>query len=493
MELSDINVSEISGLYERNLFLDAYRATQPLWQMPELAEQMNAEHLILAGRLAGRLGGQRIRRWLLRKAGEQFPEHPLTRVYCREYQRKHSSVYDHLRDFESRPELDCDNRAWNATWYASNAVLWGYVRNFEQAHALIDRALALGENDEWTHCCRAWVHLYQDQWDEARTCAERAWELSRAMPSTIVVLGRILIRLELLDEALERIVPLVASGQSYENVMYAIWLLATKAERCRSSDRQEYTAKMAELCRTLETMAPLTDREVKAHIAHCHIWTAFLQSNNEEVRHYAGQIPTSFFREIKKNVEERPSGASHILNYKSVLQKHSTCLPSSVAAVMGNFDIDIDEDQLAQSLTYDGTPTWRVVEWLTSKGYCAKPFIATAELCRKLLKAGLPFVYTVRTPDLAHAMAAIGYDDAMDTMILHDPSSERWTMVLMGKIQHYEGPYGPECLAVAPVEKQELLNLIPQSASFPAASVVKYYQVWEEQGQLSCRAIVEEL
>ena len=77
------DVDEIQTLYDESRFLDAYVATRELWQHPELVPRLDVDRLILAGRLAGRLGSHKVQRWLLRRAVEVAPDHPWVRYLAR--------------------------------------------------------------------------------------------------------------------------------------------------------------------------------------------------------------------------------------------------------------------------------------------------------------------------------------------------------------------------------------------------------------------------
>ena len=222
MKLSDLNISSLLELYDQNRFLDAYEHAKPLWQSPPALEDMNAEHLVHGGRLASRLGGLRLSRWLFRKAFERFPDHHLTRLYCRDLKNK-KSLYELLMDFENDPELQTDNPAWNAVWYATNAMMWGRLRQFGRAFELIDKSLAFGKEQDWTYCCKARIHLFEDKWDEGLKACQAGWDVSPMSPALTQLMGNILIRLGRIDEAIEKIVQPARAGQSFENVLSGCW------------------------------------------------------------------------------------------------------------------------------------------------------------------------------------------------------------------------------------------------------------------------------
>src|SRR5262245_29689923 len=69
-------LARVQDLYDRNLFLDAYHETAEYWTPRTDMQQFSVDELLLAGRLARRLGGERLSRRLFRAAQLRDPIHP---------------------------------------------------------------------------------------------------------------------------------------------------------------------------------------------------------------------------------------------------------------------------------------------------------------------------------------------------------------------------------------------------------------------------------
>jgi hypothetical protein len=77
-----IPLADLQKLYDENRFLEAFRQTAQYWKGPPALDGFSVDELILGGRLASRLGGSRLCRWLYRAAAERDPSSPRVRYYA---------------------------------------------------------------------------------------------------------------------------------------------------------------------------------------------------------------------------------------------------------------------------------------------------------------------------------------------------------------------------------------------------------------------------
>jgi hypothetical protein len=140
-------LENLQSLYDQNRFLEAYRQTAEYWAGPQNLERFSANELILGARLARRLGGSRLSRWLYRAASEKEPESPRVRYFASG--RRGRTLLDELRDRETHPLLETDDPDLQASWLAGGAVLWASLRDFPRAHDCIERAKTYDSKDGW--------------------------------------------------------------------------------------------------------------------------------------------------------------------------------------------------------------------------------------------------------------------------------------------------------------------------------------------------------
>src|SRR6516165_4006506 len=124
----------LQRLYDTNRFLEAFHQSADYWSPARRVDDLSSDELILGGRLAARLGGRRLSRWLLRAAFNRYPSEPRVRYFASHVHRRRSKLFEQLREWESSPELPGADSRTQADWLASLALVWASVRDFTAAH-----------------------------------------------------------------------------------------------------------------------------------------------------------------------------------------------------------------------------------------------------------------------------------------------------------------------------------------------------------------------
>ena len=109
-------LATVQELYESARFLDAWRLTEPLWQDRQLAQRLSADELIMAGRLAGRLGSGKLYRALMRLALERAPDSPRVRYYARAAAGRRMSLFELFCIMEDEAPAKFDDPDLAASW-----------------------------------------------------------------------------------------------------------------------------------------------------------------------------------------------------------------------------------------------------------------------------------------------------------------------------------------------------------------------------------------
>jgi tetratricopeptide (TPR) repeat protein len=254
-------------LYELNRFVDAWTVVRA--ELPELppAANLEIEDLVLASRLAGRLGASKLRRHFQREALRRAPTDPRVLYFARDGRRLTFDILAHLQELEEMPRLPTDDPALQACWLASQAVSWAWVRDFERAHVALRAADELGQEHAWVATSRADVLVREDRWFEALDAVNAAWRLAPGMPAAAEVLGRVLVRLDRLDEAVERLMDVAAMEQSYEVMLLAVWHACAQAERRPESERRQLAERGGwPRVRALQHPSPTATRSRASHV-----------------------------------------------------------------------------------------------------------------------------------------------------------------------------------------------------------------------------------
>src|SRR5206468_6016334 len=214
--ISMTSFAALQRLYDTNRFLEAFHQSADYWNPARRFDDLSCDELILGGRLAARLGGRRLSRWLLRSAFNRYPSEPRVRYFASHLHRRGWKLFEQLRESESSPELPGADSRTQADWLATRALLWASVRDFAAAHRCIERASFYRPNDSWVFSCQADVFGLEDRWDDALRSAELAWEINPGAPYVAHSLGQSLLNLRRVREAADRLSAAAESCQSFE-------------------------------------------------------------------------------------------------------------------------------------------------------------------------------------------------------------------------------------------------------------------------------------
>jgi len=451
------SLPDLLRLYDSNRFLDAFGRSAEYWKPSTSIQDLSIEELIFAGRLAVRLGGRRLSRRLFRAAYARDPANPRVRYFAR-HARRRTRFLDDLREFESNPDICADDPEMQAAWLASHAVTWAYLRDFTTAHKCLDRAHSLRDRDGWVTSCKSEVLGLEDRWNEALESAELAWEIDSGTPHAARSLANSLLNTGRVPEAAERLTVASDHCQSFEVVHLACWFQCALAETFEGDRRRRALDLAQRLGECLPTLAPLADRDSRRAIARTHLDIAELADDHAEVERWAEEAHIPFYRKILSNLRQNPAGQRKRLPFTRTIQKHQACLPTSLASALATVGQQIDPDVMASEITFGGTMEWAAAEWLEKRGFTVRFFAVSPETATALINNGIGFVLTLEGDGNAHAVAAVGLDEAAGTLIIHDPMAYRSAEYLLeGFAKHCE-PLGIKGMAVVPAAKTALLD-----------------------------------
>jgi tetratricopeptide (TPR) repeat protein len=488
-----VEINHIQTLYDKNLFLQAFRESADKWAPKTNVESLPIEEIVLGSRLAARLGGLRLSRWLIRKASERDPGDRRVR-FAKLYRSPRSRLLEDLRQFEDSPDLGGDDDRLRAHWFAAHAVMWASLRDFERAHDCINRGEALSKKDSWVTTCKADVLAIEDRWEEALETAEQAWMIRPGSPAAARGLGNCLLNLGRVPEAAERLSREAVRGESHEVALYACWHQCALAETLDGQDRLGALEAASRLAEKVNQLAPLADRDTRAVFARMKLDIAAISDNHDEMVRWAAAARVPFYRKVLENIGRNPAGQCFRLSYKRTRQRHQECLPTSVSSALSVFGIQLDPQEMASEITFGGTQYWAATDWLEKRGFAVRMFPATPFVTAALVKAGFSFVLGIETDDFSHAVNVIGIDEATGTVLLHDPSSFRTREYLLSSLGKGESPIGPKAMAVVPQERaHELAQFLPSADGEAMTALMRHQQTRSKLGAEAARRTVDDL
>lgn len=413
---------------------------------------------ILAARLAGRLGDQRLAQGLFFATYRAHPDDPLAARYhaflvlgrrgpwhARRWLRDRGQVIDEPR----RLELE--------------AIIFGGLRDFERAHHRLDRLLDEHEETAYRRTLRAGVLRAQDRLEAALEEVDRALELSPGSDLAWLTRANLLGGLGRRDEAYAELSETAPIDESYE-------LLWRRAELAFADGRY---AQVAADLEAAEGAAALADWRLTRRLALARAEAYYLLGRHREAAELLEGIDEPFATAFRERLGELSDGAApvrvELRDVPFIRQHHSTCAPASIASILAAYDDPIDHVELAKEICYAGTPIHLSREWAEKRGYQVRQLDVSFEAVRAAIDAGLPVYFVTAETVTSHAQVIMGYDLARHSLLIRDPS---WPDVCELRAQDLEkhrwsGPLG---MILVPADREELLERLelPNAAAWDA-------------------------
>lgn len=485
--------SQLQHLYDRHLYLDAFALSERYWKAPPDLQRLSTAELVLAGRLAARLGGPRLSRRLLRTAAERDPADPRVRLFTSHMRFPRRRLLDDLRAFEQQPDVGGDDPELRASWYASHATLWAGLRDFPRAHDCLDRARSLSPDDSWVFICESGVLGLADRWADALRSAERAWEVDPGSPSAAASLGICLLNLGRVEESASRLDAAAGRSQSLDLVLDACWHQCGLAETLDGCERESAIERATRLADRLPSLAPLADRESRVAMARARLDIAALSDDYVQIERWASEARSPFHRQLVASLRKNAEGHRIRLPYHRTIQRHDACLPASLAAALSAGGVTMAADDIAAEITSGGTPDWAAAAWLRQRAFHVRSFALTPELATRLMRHRIAFVLCWDAEEGGHAVAVVGLDERAGTLLIHDPQAFRTAECLLTVLEQRLSPLGIRGMAVVTQDRAAELDALlpPESAVMEAAQ--EYQRVLAEHGPSATAPVVADV
>jgi tetratricopeptide (TPR) repeat protein len=481
------------SIYDEHRFLDAYKASAEYWTESTCIDDLSAEEMIFAGRLASRLGGFRLSRHLYRKAHERDPELPVVRYFTRHISGPGDLLLDDLLKFEKNPELGGNDADLRASWQAAHAYTFGVLRDFARARELLSKAHEISPGSPWILSQEADILGMADCWRDSLASAERGCQADPKSPWPALAVATALLNLDETEEAARRLSQAAESTQCFQIVQAACWYHCALAETREGDERNEILHAARKLAGRVELMAPLGDREFKTSLARTWLDLAEMSDDHAAMEHWASQAPSPFHRSVLANLKANPHGKRVRLSYRRTIQKHAECVPASISSALSATGASVSVDELARAVTFGGTAEWAAADWLREKGFHVRFFSATAEVTARLIAAGIGFTVSWDDDEGGHCVAIVGIDHAAGTVIAHDPTSFRSTEYLLSAFTEDYGPLGIPAMAAVPASRAAALDaILPPEAGLMDAAEAQRRALWIN-GPAAARTVVNEI
>ena len=446
MEISAEELRRVRDLYDRGLYLQAWAEAEKLGP---LRRWRGTPARVLAGRLAGNLGAQRLGRVLHFRAWRDDRGN-LEALYSYAYalldRRGPLDSWNVLKpggDFAEAPEL------LRSDLYALRAEIASLLRDFDTAEHWLARAEKLTPDRSWTHVARSRVLEHEDRYEEALDAVRRALALRPWYRPAVQAMGHLL---QLLDRDPEALTFLREASRQIESGAVVVQLAALEVELAHHAEARK-------TCERIEALHPLLEDDLRTWLSARRCDAAYACGDLPAAREHALKIDTPFYKRFAERLGDgQVDGRRVLLPVGFVRQHHMTCAPATLSAISRYWDMAAEHLTVAEEICYDGTPAHSERRWAEQNGWTAREFTVTWESARALIDRGIPFTLTTVEPASAHLQALIGYDGRRSSYIVRDPYQRNYGEFLNPEMLERYRATGPRGMMLVPRSKESTLE-----------------------------------
>ncbi|HYP64549.1 MAG TPA: C39 family peptidase, partial [Acidocella sp.] len=432
-------------IYDKGLYLQAYQQAETISPLPRWT---GTRARILAGRLAGNLGGPRLGEWHFIRAWRTDRSDPEASWFYGRYLLDAHGPWKALQFVKSQgtfPEASIEIRSY---WLSLHAMVYGRVRDFAAAEKWLAQAESLGWDHPWIRLERAALCSLEDRHEEAMAAAQTALKVRPWYRPAVQWLAHFHVQKEQDEEAVK-----LLSEAARRMESSAIW--------SQLANLQMELGRYEEASRSLEEfarLAPLLDKGMAEWLAARRSDAAYYCGDIEQSREEAKKVKGRFFEAQVKRLENPPADGKRVcLPVGFVRQHFQTCAPATLAAICRFWEMPGDHLEMAAAITYAGTPNHSERQWAMDSSWFTREFTVTWDSAVAVLDQGIPFTLTTPEVSSSHLQAVIGYDSIRGTLIIRDPGERHQSEFLAEGLAERYAASGPRGMALLPLKDKEKL------------------------------------
>lgn len=446
MHISAEQLAPILDLYERGLYLQAYRVAE---QLAPLAEWQGTDAKVLAGRLAYTLGSSKLAHRHHLSAWRNDRTHAEAQYF---YARVMLDRHGPLRAWyflKQHSELSAATPALLADWYGLRALVVGSLRDFEEAEQWLAKAEAADPNEAYIWVEKSSLLELQDRYEEALQAAQHALELRPWYRPAVQATAQLYV---LLDREQDALMLLSEAAAQLESAAIVAQLAQLQ------SDLELHKAARTNWERFIE-FSPLLEEDDFKWLNGRRSDAAYMCGDFAEAQTLAEKTDSHFFKQVAKHLKKTDGAAPRrVLPVNFIRQHHLTCAPATLTMISRFWQRAAEHLSVAEQICYGGTTDYSERKWAADNGYVTREFCVNLDDSVKLIERGVPFTLATVDPGNAHLQAVIGYDKRRGTLLLRDPYVSSLGEALgEGLLKHYRSS-GPRGMALVPREQAALLD-----------------------------------
>lgn len=166
--------------------------------------------------------------------------------------------------------------------------------------------------------------------------------------------------------------------------------------------------------------------------------------------------------------------------FPTVAQKRSHCGPCTIELVLRSYGLQTDQDAIAKVIKLDtGTPTYAMLEYFRDQGFVTRRFEGTHENLKALIDAGIPVIIEEEYSMSTHVAVVIGYDEALDLVIVQDPMTHRVRESWRESMVRLQGLFNHGAIVGVPKDRPDLIATLDRLGIVDAQYIILTEQAWK--------------
>jgi tetratricopeptide (TPR) repeat protein len=322
-------------------------------------------------------------------------------------------------------------------------------RDFERATAAVRRAGESGASPRRVALFEGRILMERDRYREALGTVLKARALA---PDCSDVIGFMALLHSLLGDADEALAILRSGAARTQSADLARHLVLMLEERKLFDERREWIERWSERVPLLERPEDLLHLRADSALERGDLRTAL-----ELLRRDKSKLGIRLADRLASTIDD-PCAKRVLLDVPFVRQHHKTCVPATLTALAGYWQMPADHLEVAEAICYDGTPSHSQRTWAETHGFVAREMTVTWEVARALLDRGVPFTVAIVEGAGAHLQAIVGYDERRGTLLIRDPFIPHRLEALAEEWLETWRATGPLGMALVPIGQEERLE-----------------------------------
>lgn len=450
MIIPNEDLTTIQELYDRGLPLQAHARAE---SFGPLRSWQGIPARILAGRLARLLGANRLAHAMHYQAWRENRTNPQAIYYYTLAAMVRRDPWRLWQFMRAQGELAHGGPDLHAAWLALHATSLARLRDFEAAEAWLRRAEQAAPGNAWVASEAAEVFELEDRLDAALETLDRALVLRPWYRPAVQRRAHLLSLQDRLPDAVD----LLESAVEHNQAAALCWQLA------QLYLEQERHADALAMLDRFEAGSPLLEAPLHKTVEAQRCGIACRTGNDAGIARHAAASGSTYYKKLAERLTQPGTPRSRkLLPVGFVRQHHLTCAPATFALLAAFWKMPVDHLELADEVTYDGTPTFVERAWAEDHGWAVRECTLTWDCARTLIDRGVPFTLNTVTIGNGHAQAVIGYDELRGTLLVRDPNIRRVVEHVAEQLLEEQKPSGPHVsihLPVAEVGRLDGLDL----------------------------------